>query len=76
MGILIENGWMDSFFNNSLKTKKYCSTYSDNNWWYRYLKEAKAFLKNFPEFDIAVWGEGEIPIIQLVDIIENGGNLE
>ena len=38
-------------------------------------KEAKAFLKNFPEFDIAVWGEGEIPIIQLVDIIENGGNL-
>ena len=46
-GFSIENGWMDSFFNNSLKTKKYCSTYSDNNWWYRYLKEAQSFFKEF-----------------------------
>lgn len=30
---------------------------------------AVAFLKNFPQFDIAMWGEGEAPLLQLTDII-------
>ena len=32
---------------------------------------AVAFLKNFPQFDIAMWGEGEAPLLQLTNIIRD-----
>jgi len=35
---------------------------------------AKAFLQNFPQFDIAVWGEGEMPLIEIVNTINSGTN--
>jgi len=35
---------------------------------------AQAFLQNFPQFDIAVWGEGEMPLIEIVDVINSGIN--
>jgi radical SAM superfamily enzyme YgiQ (UPF0313 family) len=37
-------------------------------------KTAKIFLENFPQFDLAIWGEGEKPLIELVDAIKNGNN--
>lgn len=35
-------------------------------------KNAQVFLDNFSQFDIAVWGEGEEPLIQLAKTIESG----
>lgn len=32
---------------------------------------AVAFLKNFPQFDIAMWGEGESPLLQLTNVIRD-----
>jgi radical SAM superfamily enzyme YgiQ (UPF0313 family) len=37
-------------------------------------KTAKIFLENFPQFDLAIWGEGENPLVELVDIIKNGNS--
>lgn len=33
---------------------------------------AIAFLDNFPQFDIAMWGEGEAPILKLSEILRTG----
>lgn len=35
-------------------------------------KQAKAFLECFPVFDVAIWGEGEGPILQLAEEIDSG----
>lgn len=37
-------------------------------------KEAKAFLENFKQFDIAIWGEGEIPLKELTFCLSNSKN--
>ena len=37
-------------------------------------KEAKTFLENFKQFDIAVWGEGEAPLGELTRFLSNAGN--
>lgn len=37
-------------------------------------KNAEILLKNFPQFDIAMWGEGEISIIELARTIESQEN--
>ncbi len=35
---------------------------------------AISYLENFPEFDIAMWGEGEEHLVQLVETINSGKN--
>jgi len=37
-------------------------------------KEAKTFLENFKQFDIAIWGEGEIPLGELTFFLSNSKN--
>lgn len=37
---------------------------------------ASVYLKNFHEFDYAIWGEGETPLLNLVNAIEKGTNLD
>lgn len=37
-------------------------------------KNAEVMLKNFPQFDIAMWGEGEMSIIELARTIDNKEN--
>ena len=32
---------------------------------------AKAFLQNFPQFDFALWGEGEISLVKLAFNLDN-----
>lgn len=39
-------------------------------------KEAEAFLSSFSQFDIAIWGEGETPLLQLLNCIDKNQNLE
>lgn len=34
-------------------------------------KDAEAFLSSFPQFDLAMWGEEETPILQVVEALEN-----
>jgi radical SAM superfamily enzyme YgiQ (UPF0313 family) len=37
-------------------------------------KEAKAFLDNFKQFDIAIWGEGEVPLSELTKFLSNNND--
>lgn len=39
-------------------------------------KEAKAFLKNFSGWNYALWGEGEVPLLQFSEFIKNEMDLE
>jgi len=40
-------------------------------------KEAAiAYLKNFKEFDYAIWGEGEFPLLNLIDALKNREDLD
>lgn len=36
--------------------------------------EVIAFLDNFPNFDVGMWGEGEYPLLQLTELIETWRN--
>ncbi|HNW90020.1 MAG TPA: radical SAM protein [Bacteroidales bacterium] len=35
---------------------------------------AAEMLRNFDCFDLAIWGEGEYPLLQITDVINNGGS--
>jgi radical SAM superfamily enzyme YgiQ (UPF0313 family) len=37
-------------------------------------ENAKVFLENFLQFDIAMWGEGEMPLVELVNTINSDRN--
>lgn len=39
-------------------------------------KEAESFLKNFPKWNYALWGEGEYSLLKFSEYIENDSNLE
>lgn len=37
---------------------------------------ALSFLNNFPQFDFAIWGEGEFPLLELSDYLASNSNME